>query len=155
MKTYFLKSAFILTLALLTTTVYATQANINNAWIAEAPPVSKVMAAYMVIKNPGTEALQILDAESTDFGKIEFHRTVHENGMARMNRQPSLVVPANGELTLEPGGYHMMLFRPARTLRAGDTSKLNFTLKNGEKMQVEAVVKKAAMEESHEHHHHH
>lgn len=156
MNIYNIKSALMLTLSLLIpTTGFATSTSIVNAWIAEAPPVSKVMAAYMTFNNTGAEAVHVVEATSTDFGKIEFHRTMHENGIASMRRQPELVIPAQGELALKPGGYHMMLFRPARTLRAGDSSMMTFKLKDGSEIQTEVMVKKAAMEESHEHHHHH
>ena len=65
----------------------------KNVWISEAPPGSQVMAAYMDIKNTGSNSLVITSPESNDFKKIEFHRTFHENGMARMQHQPEIVIP--------------------------------------------------------------
>lgn len=127
----------------------------ENAWIAEAPPVSKVQAAYMEIENESSDEIKIVAASSDDFGNIEFHRTIDKDGMASMQRQNELVIPADGELKLQPGGYHMMLFRPAKALRAGDKSTFRFTLANGKNIDVVATVKKAAMSESHDHHHNH
>ncbi len=156
MNKHNLKSVFALALAFfLNHSVYASGASVSNAWIAEAPPVSKVMAAYMTISNDSAETVTVLSAESADFGKIEFHQTVNEDGIARMKHQPSLVIPANASLSLEPGGYHMMLFRPARTLRAGDSSSMLLKTSSGKSLTVDIMVKKAAMEASHEHHHHH
>jgi copper(I)-binding protein len=127
----------------------------EDAWIAEAPPVSKVLAAYMVIKNTGDEDMKVISAQSDDFGSIEFHRTVDADGMASMQHQPFLAIPAGDSLVLEPGGYHMMLFKPARKLRAGDESGFQFKLENGKLVNVKARVKKASAEDMHQHHHHH
>jgi copper(I)-binding protein len=126
----------------------------ENVWIAEAPPVSKVQAAYMDIKNTGDKDRKLVSAKSDDFGAIEFHRTIEKNGMASMQRQPYLLIPAGGTLTLKPGDYHMMLFRPARKLRAGDEASIQFQLADDSGITVTAVVKKASAEDSHQHHHH-
>jgi copper(I)-binding protein len=127
----------------------------ENVWIAEAPPVSKVLAAYMDIKNTSDKDQKLISAKSGDFGSIEFHRTVEKDGMASMQHQEYLLVPAGGTLTLKPGDYHMMLFRPARKLRAGDESSIQFQLADDTQVTVTATVKKASAEDSHEHHHHH
>jgi copper(I)-binding protein len=126
----------------------------ENVWIAEAPPVSKVLAAYMDIKNTSYKDQKLVSAKSDDFGSIEFHRTVEKDGMASMQHQQYLLIPAGGVLTLKPGDYHMMLFRPARKLRAGDESSIQFQLADDSQVTVTAVVKKASAEDSHQHHHH-
>ncbi len=116
---------------------------IANAWIAEAPPSSKVMAGYMDIKNPTDTVLEITKVASADFSSIEIHRTVHEDGMARMLRQTGISVPANGSFELKPGGYHLMMFNPARAFKAGDSTQLIFTLADGSTSRFDVSVKKA------------
>lgn len=126
----------------------------EDAWIAEAPPVSKVLAAYMSISNTGNTDIRLVSAQSKDFGSIEFHRTIDKEGMASMQHQPYLLVPAGGKLILEPGDYHMMLFNPGRKLRAGDESSFQFKLDTGNTINATAIVKKVSTEDSHHHHHH-
>lgn len=126
----------------------------EDVWIAEAPPISKVLAAYMHVKNAGNRDRKIISAKSDDFSSIEFHRTVDKNGMASMQHQEFLMIPAGSTLTLKPGDYHMMLFKPVRKLRAGDESTFQFQLGDGKLITVTAVVKKASAENSHQHHHH-
>ncbi len=134
-------------------TVQAENAGLRfeHVWIAEAPPVSKVLAAYMVIENPSEQAIEIQSAESDLFSSTAFHRTVIEDGVARMQHQPSLTVPAHGSLELKPGSFHMMLFNPATPLRAGDRVDLVFSTGSGEKIPVIATVKKAVFND-HQHH---
>ena len=116
---------------------------IEEAWIAEAPPVSKVMVAYMTVKNTGAKAIEIIHAESDLYSSIEFHETIHKDGMARMIRHDSLKISANNKLELKRGGPHLMLFNPTKRLKAGDTVNIKFTTKNNTTKTVSVPVKKA------------
>lgn len=116
---------------------------IEDAWIVEAPPVSKVMVAYLTIKNTSSEDIEIIRAESETYSSIEFHETRHEDGMARMIRHESLVVPADTALQLKPGGQHLMLFNPTKPLKAGDCVEVTFTLKDNSTATININVKKA------------
>ncbi len=125
--------------------LYAGEANltIENAWISEAPPVSKVMVAYLTISNKGNEAIDITKAESDLYSSIEFHETIHKDGMARMIRHASLNIPANGRLELKRGGPHLMLFNPRKHLKAGDTVSIKLSTDNNTTKTILVTVKKA------------
>jgi copper(I)-binding protein len=127
---------------------------IDDAWIAEAPPVSKVMAAYMEIENETSQDRQAISIQCGEFERAEFHRTVDKQGMASMEHQPMLNIPADSELDLEPGGYHVMLFNPARRLLAGETTPCNIEFDDGTTIDFELEVRKSSVED-HSHHHHH
>ena len=114
----------------------------ENAWIAEAPPVSKVMVAYVTVKNTGAKAIEIIHAESDLYSSIEFHETIHKDGMARMIRHDSLNISANNKLELKRGGPHLMLFNPTKRLKAGDTVNITFTTNNNTAKTVSVAVKK-------------
>ena len=115
---------------------------IEDAWIAEAPPVSKVMVAYMTVKNTGSNDIEIIRAESDLYSSIEFHETIHEDDMARMIRHDSLKISANNKLELKRGGPHLMLFNPTKRLNAGDTVNIKFTTKNNTTKTISVAVKK-------------
>jgi hypothetical protein len=116
---------------------------VRDPWIAEAPPGAMTAAAFMVLENDGAEPRSAVRAESPACERIEFHRSQVEGGIARMLEQKSLTVPAGGSLALEPGATHMMLIRPA-ALRAGDRVRITLELDDGEKLAVDAVVRKRA-----------
>lgn len=116
---------------------------IENAWIAEAPPVSKVMVAYMTIRNTGSKPVEIVSATSGQYSSIEFHETVQRNGMASMIRHESLHIAAHAELELRRGGPHLMLFNPAKALVAGDTVNITFTTSDDTDRTVAVTVKSA------------
>jgi hypothetical protein len=125
---------------------------LENAWISEAPPMSKVMAAYMKIQNPGDKPVEIDKVSSPDFSSIEMHRTVITNGVASMLRERNIRIPAHGSFEFKPGHYHLMMFNPKKSFKAGDTSQLTFTFASGESATFEVTVKKATGYASNEQH---
>jgi len=115
----------------------------SKVWIAEAPPVSRVLAAYMKIENHTNHDIKVSSATSSSFSSTAFHKTIFEDGMAKMRHQDSLIIPANGSLELKRGGLHMMLFNPVTPLHAGDSVSFSFELDNQNTITVNAGVKKA------------
>jgi copper(I)-binding protein len=131
-----------LLLTLSTSLAQADHLQVKNPWIPEAPPVSQIMAAYMVFENSMNETTEIISIESPDFGSIEMHQSKEVDGIAKMLPQKSLIIPAGGQLELKPGSYHLMLFNPKRKLRDGDTVELKVNLSTGS-FSILAKVKKA------------
>lgn len=126
---------------------------VSEPWIREAPPTSRVLAAYLTLVNTGDNTVTVTAISSPDFKNAEIHRTVIEAGVARMLPVKQLEVPAGGQLMLEPGGHHLMLFDPLRTLTAGETVTLIIHMNNGKQLSATApVIRKTG--EDHSHHHH-
>ena len=117
----------------------------EGAWIAEAPPSSRVMVAYMEIKNPSDQVEKIVSASSENFKRISFHQTQQENDMAKMKHMTMLSIPAKGKLVLEAGSHHIMLFNPVKKLKAGDQVNLDLKLENGDVVKLAVPVKKQQM----------
>jgi len=115
----------------------------SKVWIAEAPPVSQVLAAYMTINNHTNKDIKIFSATSSSFSSTTFHKTIFEDGLAKMRHLDSLIIPANSSLELKRGGFHMMLFNPVKPLHEGDKVTFNFKLDNQHTITVDASVKKA------------
>jgi copper(I)-binding protein len=103
---------------------------IDDAWIREAPPGATVMAGYLRLHNPSRSTLRCDAVDGPDFGAAELHRSVVENGQSRMLPGQHIEAAPGTTAVLEPGGLHLMLFRPQRELRAGDETTL--TLRCGE-----------------------
>ena len=126
---------------------------VSEPWVREAPPTSRVLAGYLTLVNTGDNTVTVTAISSPDFKNAEIHRTVIEAGVARMLPVKQLEVPAGGQLMLEPGGHHLMLFDPLRTLTAGETVTLIIHMNNGNQLSATApVIRKTG--EDHSHHHH-
>lgn len=98
---------------------------VEGAWIREAPP-GAMSAAYAKLTNRGKKPLILDGARSEAFGGAGLHHTTVVDGMARM-REGTLPVAPGASALLEPGGWHLMLFDPARILKAGDVVTLTLT----------------------------
>jgi len=134
--------------------VVADAVTVNDAWIREAPPVSKVQAAYATFKNSQPGDIEIISASSPAFNKIEFHETIKEGGLMKMRQQTSIKVTAKETTELKPEGMHLMLFNPVKRLIAGDNISIEFKLSDGRKFTSSFVVKKASGSDHHHHMHH-
>ena len=140
--TYF---AVILLLVYTSSIAQAHHLVVKNIWIPEAPPVSKVMAAFMVFQNRSDKDVNITEISSPDFDRVEMHLSVIIDGVAKMLPQKQLIVPAKGQLELKPGSYHLMLFNPEKALKSGDTATIDILMSDGNRFTVKAFVKKSAM----------
>jgi len=128
---------------------------IHNAWIPEMPPVSRVHAGFASFHNSSDKTIEITAISSPDYQRIEMHLSKQVDGIARMIPQKSLIVQANQMLTLKHGSYHLMMFKPVRKLKTGDTVELTLHLSDGTKQTTTAAVKKPSQAGAHQHHHHH
>ena len=148
-----LQISLLLLLILSISSVFADNAvQIRNAWINEAPPTVQVVAAYMDIRNNSDKDIDLVSASSPEFERIEFHVTNIENGIARMQMQKTISIPAKSSFSFSPGNYHLMLFNGKKNLLAGDSVFLKLTFSDGQIVIINAEVKRADITAEHHHH---
>lgn len=119
----------------------ASEIRILDPWVQAAPPKAKVLAAYLEISNGGTKTQIVTAVSSPLFERVEIHRTVVDQGMARMELLKELTVLPDAAISLRPGGLHLMLIGARKRLQAGDTVPLNLTFKDGKTLAVSATVR--------------
>lgn len=103
----------------------------DDGW-ARLPPIDMpVLGGFGTLHNPCTADTTVTAASSPDFEEVQVHETRHEDGMMRMREVETLAVPAGESAELAPGGLHLMLMRPLRSLEAGDRVEVTFTLDDG------------------------
>jgi len=117
---------------------YGADANliVRDAWIREAPPNAVALAGYMTMENPSGKEQSLVNATSDAFGNVMIHRTVHEDGMAKMKHQEAVTIPAKGSVKFEPNGYHLMLMNPKQPVRADDQISVNLILADDSQVKV-------------------
>ena len=133
---------------------FAADITIKDAWIREAPPVSRVQAGYARFYNNSDVSTKLISASSPSFSDIEFHKTVVENGLSKMLHQTSVVIPHKASVSFKPEAMHMMLFNPVTPLHAGDKIAINFTFDDGSIKTANFIVKNAATSNPHQHMNH-
>ena len=118
----------------------AAELNVQKPWVALAPPGAHATAAFMELHNPGDEPVDVVSADAEGFKAVELHESVNEGGMHRMIEQDRITVPAGETVSLAPGGYHVMLIGPERSLEEGETVVIDLGLGDGSQLEVEAPV---------------
>jgi len=116
---------------------------VTGAWARSSPSMASAGAVYFTIDNSGAaDALVAASVEATIAGRAEIHEVVPASEATRdgddmhgdsdmdgdmggdmmvMQQVMRLAVPAEGTVTLEPGGYHIMLLDLVEPLATGDS----------------------------------
>ena len=105
------------------------------------PVAMPMTAGFGRIENRCPTPVTIVGASSAAFDDVSLHETRVIDGVSRMRAVPELVVPANGTMTLQPGGLHLMLMQPRAPLQAGRRIEIDFALKGGGTLRGELVVR--------------
>lgn len=88
----------------------------------------------------GGEADRLLGATTESAASVELHESsVGDDGTMSMQPIDGLDLPADGELVLEPGSYHLMLI-DAERLEVGDTVEVTIAWERAGDMTIEAEV---------------
>lgn len=117
------------------------QLDISDAWIKQLPPIIAVRAGYVRISNPTDRAMKLVGVDSVDFERADMHETMMADGTMKMVKAGAFAIPSRGELLLQPGGKHLMLFVPTHPLAVGDEAVINLEFDDGSVRAVPFRVK--------------
>ena len=112
----------------------------QDAWI-RAIPGSDVAAAYLTLRNSGTQPIAIVGVRSPRAREAMIHETRLVDGQSRMRPHEHLAVAAGGTLRLAPGGLHIMLQGLTRPLSPGEEVPIEVLLEGGGSVAVTARVR--------------
>ena len=116
----------------------------SEAWIRPAPPAAPVRAGYVELSNPGKREVVIDAVRSDAFGAIQIHEMHEVDGVMRMRPVKSLTLAPGQTRRLEPGGLHLMLFRPISPLAEGDVVEVVFAGPDGDVARAGFTVREPA-----------
>jgi len=138
---------------------------VSNVWARESAGAAESGAVYLTIENTSGTVDKLFSASvpQTFAKSASIHETVTADGttattmagdssspttsgsgsasMMSMKQVASVSIPANGSVTFEPGGYHIMLTGLAAPLKNGQKFDLNLGFLNGGVIKVTATVK--------------
>lgn len=122
----------------------ADSVTMSDAWVKAAPMKDMMTGGFGVLKNSSDADITIKSISAADVAAMgEQHETgMDDNGKMTMKPvEGGHVIPAGGELVLEPGGYHFMFMNLKKDLVAGETVPLLITFTDGSTLTVDALVK--------------
>ena len=127
---------------------------VENAWVRALPPTQPTTAAYMSLRNGGSETLTVTGATVTGAGRVEIHRSLEVDGLMRMEQLTTLELAAGSTVDLAPGGTHLMLFDLEQMPKAGEQRRVCLQLSEGEPVCADARRAQERRRGRHHHHHH-
>jgi len=116
-----------------------------DPYVRAVPPGQTVSAAFMRLKNSADKQHAIVNVKSSISKVVELHTHTHENGMMKMRQVEKMVIPANGETVLQPGGLHIMLIGLHNALELDQKISLALEFEDGSSKTIEAPVRKIMM----------
>lgn len=128
---------------------------VNDGYVRAPVPGQNMAAAFMVISNNGDKPLQLVAVKSDVAAQLELHGHTNDNGIMRMRRIDSLPVPARGEVTLAPGGLHLMLIDLRKPLVEKQRVAFTLVFADGTEARAEVPVVSVMNEAQGAHAHHH
>ena len=110
---------------------------ITSPWIKAAVNAGNT-AAFMVIKNTGSQADRLVKAE---FGSAMMVQLMTVDSSAKMVSVDAIDIPANGQVELKSGSFHVMLMKLTSDLADGSTTSLTLTFEKAGKVTFTLPVK--------------
>ena len=113
-----------------------------DPWGRTSPMNAEAGAFYMTIENGTDGEDRVLSAASERCTMVELHNSsMNADGVMSMAPAPELfVVPAGGELVLEPNGLHVMCMGLTAPLVEGETVTLELEMEQAGTITVEASI---------------
>ncbi|OGO51352.1 MAG: hypothetical protein A2148_10650 [Chloroflexi bacterium RBG_16_68_14] len=107
---------------------------------AYARGVMDDVAVYFTVKNTGDTDDALVEASAEVAGMATLHETVTEGVNVRMPPVAEIEIPAQEEITLQPGGYHVMLMDLERPLKEGDSIEVRLTFRQAGTATIQVPV---------------
>jgi periplasmic copper chaperone A len=109
------------------------------AWARATPPGASTAAIYGSFENNGSHEMKVAEIRFAGARHAMIHRTVEDEGMARMVHG-EILVPVGERFELKPGGLHVMLMGVSSPLQEGCQYKFQILWENGDSTNHEFVT---------------
>ena len=107
---------------------------------------------FLTIRNTGATPDKLLAASSPAAGRLELHTHMRDGDVMRMRPVADIPVPANGEVTLQPGGLHLMLIGLTQAMNAGQSVPVTLRFEQAGEVTIQLAVQAAgARQPAHRH----
>jgi len=127
--------------ALAAQSAWAANLSVTDAWARATMPGQKVSGAYMQLQSDADARL--VSASSPAVPRVEVHEMKMDGDVMRMREVKSIELPKGKTVSLEPGGYHIMLMNLTKPIAAGEVIPLTLVVESGGKRQTVEVKAEA------------
>ncbi len=118
--------------------------SIENAWGRPSPKVATAGAFYMLLKNNGSEADQLVSGDSPACRVVELHESyLTEEGAMGMRpvEGGAIEVPAGGQAELKMGGLHIMCIDKLEDFEVGAILPLTLSFEKSGDITIDIEIR--------------
>ncbi|HYF09292.1 MAG TPA: copper chaperone PCu(A)C [Acetobacteraceae bacterium] len=115
---------------------------ITHAW-TRAGGANANGAAFMVLRNRGSQPDRLLSAATPLAQRIELHSMIRDGDVMRMRPVNEITIAPGQQVALQPGGLHVMLIGLGEALRQGGQVPLTLRFERAGEVRVMLTVEAA------------
>jgi periplasmic copper chaperone A len=140
-RLFTLVAALLLAAPALAHEIVAGDLQIIHPHIPQPAASAKAAGGFMAITNNGSEAEQLIGIETDIAEKAEVHESkVNADGVGMMEHVEALEIPAGETVSLEHGGYHIMLMGLTGPLVEGEMHKAVLIFERAGRVEIEFQI---------------
>ena len=140
--------------ALISLPTWAANISVTDAWARTTVPGQKISGGYFQVTSDADARL--IGVSSAAVPRVEMHEMKMDGDVMRMREVKAIELPKGKTVSLEPGGFHLMLMNLKKPIAAGDLIPVTLVVESGGKKQtvdIKLVARAAGSGGMHHHHH--
>lgn len=126
----------------LSTTVWADNVKVENAWVRATAPGQKVAGGFLDMTADAD--MKLVGGSSPASDTLELHMMRMDGGVMEMRQVKEIELPKGKTVNLKPGGLHIMFINLKQQIRDGDKVPVTLTVRNAagkeQQLQVDAMA---------------
>ncbi|MFK7957488.1 MAG: copper chaperone PCu(A)C [Lysobacterales bacterium] len=114
----------------------------TSGYVRLPPPGMRMTAAFGTLNNRSDSTKTIVAFSSPQFSDVSLHRTVFDDGIAKMREVATLSLDPGEQRVMKPGGLHLMLMGSQQVLAVDDTVTVEWKFDDGAVQETVLSVQK-------------
>lgn len=133
-------SFFLILFSLIITSNAHAHIEVSNSWARLIP--NGMGALFLDLQNSHSESDILIRASSPNAKSVMLHQTERKNNITSMKHlMNGIKIPANENVSLKPGSYHIMLSGLDKNLKLGDKIQVTLEFNNSGPVTLEPILK--------------
>lgn len=118
------------------------EVSVEQGYVRASAPGMNTGAAFLTLHNAAMAPVSLIGAQTPAANSTELHNHVEQDGILQMRQVAAIEIPAQGSVSLKPGGYHLMLMGLKAPLEEGGEMELLLEFSSGQRAQLRLPIKK-------------